>query len=170
MNIANINNTYPITNNILNSKSTTVMQNNTNQTRSSNDTVTISDAGKLASIADTLLSTSESTFKDRMFKAVDNDSNFAKKMVNDFGFSTDQMAFALPSNPNDESAWAKIRQAEYEFNQQAAQVCTERSEMCNKLKEKGTSDSDIFKAIINFNQNLPANYRNQCGMTGELYS
>lgn len=146
------------------------MQNNTSQAKSSDDTVTISNAGKLASITDTQLSTSGLTFKDRMFKAVDNDPAFAKDMVNTFGFSTDQMAFALPSNPNDESAWAKIRQAEYEFNQQAAQVCTERSEMCSKLKETGTSDADIFKAIINFNKNLPADYRSQCGMTGELYS
>lgn len=170
MNMANINNTYSITKNILTAKPETAMPSNTGQAKSSDDTVTISNAGKLASITDTQLSTSGLTFKDRMFKAVDNDPAFAKDMVNTFGFSTDQMVFALPSNPNDEIAWAKIHQAEYEFNQQAARVCQERSAMCRQLKEKGTSDADIFKAIMDFNKNLPANYRNQCGMTGELYA
>ena len=134
------------------------------------DRVTISYAGKLASVSEVQPSTASAGFKDRMFTAVENDPDFAKEMVDDFGLQTDQMVFALPADPKDEQAWADINQQQEAFNQQAEAVHSQRTTLCNTMRAQGSSDADIFKAVISFNQNLPMSYRSQCGMTGELYS
>ncbi len=92
--------------------------------------------------------------------------NFASAMARTAAYMPDTMYMdtnnAPPSEDSDE--WLAWNEQYNNFNTQAADVTQQRIGMYNQMKDQGSSDYEIFQAIVNFNNGLPLDYRNMAGL------
>jgi len=102
---------------------------------------------------------------DRLTASVDIDPQFAKEMAEAFAFTPDKLLVNLNGVPplNDVNAWQAWNNQSTEFDKAAEEVTSQRSDIFDTMKANGSSDSDIFKAILSFNKSLPTDYQIKSG-------
>lgn len=146
---------------------------------SSDDKVSISDAGKQAAMLDryrvteqnvksaesknTQLSQQEHTLG-TMIPIAEGNPKVAKKLAYDIAFSTDLMFVNLEAIKDDPYKMAEAGAMANEFDKVAPKITQQRVAMYNSMKAEGASDVDIIKALVKLNKSLPESYQLQAGM------
>lgn len=103
---------------------------------------------------------------DHFIPSVEADPAFAKQMAKDAAFIPDKLLVDLNDAPplNDAEAWRTWTSQSTEFDNVAAQVTEQRIGIYNDMKFQGSTDAEIFKALMEFNHSLPMDYQIKSGL------
>ncbi|MGB3611673.1 MAG: hypothetical protein WA987_14965 [Cellvibrio sp.] len=103
---------------------------------------------------------------DHFLPKVEANPEFAKTMAKDVAFIPDKLLVNLNEAPplNDAEAWRRWTNQSVEFDNTAAKVTEQRIEIYNDMKLHGSTDAEIFKALIEFNHSLPMDYQIKSGL------
>lgn len=103
---------------------------------------------------------------DHFVSRVEVDPAFAKNMAKDAAFIPDKLLVNLNDAPpfNDAEAWRAWTSQSTEFDSVAAKITEQRTAIYNEMKFQGSTDAEIFKAIMDFNHSLSMDYQIKSGL------
>lgn len=101
----------------------------------------------------------------KIFDTVKSDPEFAKKMADLYAHSQDRELISIDDIPlTDMQAWQEFQNKTNVFNGVAKDITAQRVEIYDSMKANGSSDADIFKALMDFNKSLPLDYQLKTGL------
>ncbi|ARU26765.1 hypothetical protein [Cellvibrio sp. PSBB006] len=103
---------------------------------------------------------------DHFIPDVETDPAFATTMAKDAAFIPDKLLVNLNDAPplNDAEAWRAWTSQSTQFDSDAAKVTEQRVGIYKDMKFQGSTDAEIFKAIMEFNHSLPMDYQIKSGL------
>lgn len=103
---------------------------------------------------------------DHFIPHIEANSAFAKSMAKNAAFIPDKLMVNLNDAPplNDAKAWRAWTSQSAELDSVAAEVTERRIEIYSDMKFQGSTDAEIFKAIMEFNHSLPMDYQIKSGL------
>ena len=120
----------------------------------------------LAAPNNSVMSTTQHHGWDRFIPYVETDRAFAKTMAKNAAFIPDKLLVNLNDAPplNDAEAWRAWTNQSIEFDSVAAKVTKRRIEIYSDMKSQGSTDAEIFNALIAFNLSLHIDYQIKSGL------
>lgn len=101
---------------------------------------------------------------ERILEHVENDKDFAKEMVDAYRTIPDRPIINLEEAFSSPGGLADLQAKIDQFDVEAKKVSEQREELYSSLSSKNYSDADIFKALRDFNDSLPTDYRQLLGI------
>lgn len=103
---------------------------------------------------------------DNFIPCVEANPAFVKSVAKNAAFIPDKLLVNLndAAQLNDAEAWRSWTSQTTEFDSLARKVTEQRVEMYNDMKFKGSTDAEIFTALIKSNHSLPMDYQIKSGL------
>ncbi|MGD8174898.1 hypothetical protein [Marinimicrobium sp. ARAG 43.8] len=99
-----------------------------------------------------------------ILEKVESDKNFAKEMVTLYRNTPDRAMFNLEEALSSPEGLSFIQDRTAQFNEDARKVSMRREELYSEMRAKNFNDAEIFKALLEFNNSLPAEYKQIAGI------
>lgn len=101
---------------------------------------------------------------DRILEKVENDKRFAKEMVEFYRSTPDRPMFNLEAALDSPDGLSQIQEKSAQFNEEAQKVSAQREELYSSMRAQKYDDASIFKALMEFNDSLPSDYKQTAGI------
>lgn len=95
---------------------------------------------------------------------VESDEKFAKKMVDLYKNTPDRPMFNLEEALSSPGGLSHIQDKAAQFNEEANKVSAQREEIYSSMRAENYDNAAIFKALMEFNNSLPAEYKQAAGI------
>ena len=101
---------------------------------------------------------------ERILEMVEEDKDFAQKMVEFYRSTPDRPMFNLEAAMSSPQGLSQLQERTNQFNEEANKVSAQREDIYSMMRAKNYDDVSIFKALMEFNNSLPNEYKQYAGI------
>lgn len=99
-----------------------------------------------------------------ILEKVETDERFAREMIEHYRNTPDRPMFNLEEALSTPDGLAQLQSRTNQFNEVAHVVSAQREELINSMRAENQDDASIFKALMEFNNSLPYEYKQIAGI------